>query len=98
MIGQDLPSRSALLLYIRECFSNLKIKPFHKCNVVMDCTTSLVVWLSAIFFFFIKSSVLSFIVSLMSFLLFVCKCHCCITRGNMYIELFIISSKDEMLL
>ncbi|CAL5420555.1 unnamed protein product [Camellia sinensis] len=53
MIGQDLPSRSVFLHYLRECFSDLKIKqwvlPFHKCNVVMDYTTSFVVELSAIF-------------------------------------------------
>ncbi|CAL5372770.1 unnamed protein product [Camellia sinensis] len=56
MIGQDVPSRYDFLQYLRECFSDLKIKqlvlPFHKCNVVMDCTTSFVFWPSTIFFFF----------------------------------------------
>ncbi|CAL5330618.1 unnamed protein product [Camellia sinensis] len=53
MIGQRLHFHICFSSYLRECFSDLKIKqwvlPFHKCNVEMDCTTSFVVWLSAIF-------------------------------------------------
>ncbi|KAL7193888.1 hypothetical protein ACSBR2_025514 [Camellia fascicularis] len=72
---------------IGECFSDLKIKqwvlPFHKCNVVMNCVISFVCMAEC--YLFVKSSGLLFIISLRAFLLFVCKCHYCITRGNMYI-------------
>ncbi|KAL7191433.1 hypothetical protein ACSBR2_023501 [Camellia fascicularis] len=51
MIGRRLHFQICFSSYLRKCFSDLKIKPwvlpFHKCNVVMDCTTSLVVWPSA---------------------------------------------------